>query len=72
MAKWPDEIEGQRLHPESLMMSYGYRPEWSEFAAVSLDLIFAAPTETLQQWQEDLELAIGQRPQHLCPGNSFP
>jgi methionine-gamma-lyase len=35
MAKWPDEIEGQRLRPESLMMSYGYRPEWSEGSAVS-------------------------------------
>jgi methionine-gamma-lyase len=35
MAKWQDEIEGQPLHPESLMMSYGYRPEWSEGAASS-------------------------------------
>lgn len=35
MTKWDDEIEGQRLHPESLMMSYGYKPEWSEWAAVS-------------------------------------
>jgi len=35
MTKWSDEIEGQRLHPESLMMSYGYKPEWSEWAAVS-------------------------------------
>ena len=25
-------IGGKRLHPESLMMSYGYRPEWSEGA----------------------------------------
>jgi methionine-gamma-lyase len=35
MTKWRDEIEGQRLHPESLMMSYGYKPEWSEMSAVS-------------------------------------
>jgi methionine-gamma-lyase len=35
MAKWSDEIEGHRLRPESLMMSYGYRPEWSEGSAVS-------------------------------------
>jgi len=35
MAKWSDEIDGQRLHPESLMMSYGYNPKWSEGAAVS-------------------------------------
>jgi methionine-gamma-lyase len=35
MSKWRDEIDGQKLHPESLMMSYGYKPEWSEWAAVS-------------------------------------
>lgn len=32
MAKWSD-IEPSELHPESLMMTYGYRPEWSEGAA---------------------------------------
>jgi Cys/Met metabolism PLP-dependent enzyme. len=26
-------LNGRPLHPESLMMSYGYRPEWSEGAA---------------------------------------
>jgi len=35
MTKWRDEIEGHRLRPESLMMSYGYKPEWSQGAAVS-------------------------------------
>ena len=25
-------IKDKQLHPESLMMSYGYRPEWSEGA----------------------------------------
>lgn len=35
MTKWRDEIEGHKLHPESLMMSYGYQPEWSEWSAVS-------------------------------------
>lgn len=32
MAKWSD-IDASGLHPESLMMTYGYRPEWSEGAA---------------------------------------
>ncbi len=27
---WDDSIDGHRLRPESLMMGYGYRPEWSE------------------------------------------
>ena len=29
MAKWSD-IDPAELHPESLMMTYGFRPEWSE------------------------------------------
>ncbi|MEK7251724.1 MAG: cystathionine gamma-synthase family protein [Actinomycetota bacterium] len=32
MAKWSD-IDPAELHPESLMMTYGFRPEWSEGAA---------------------------------------
>lgn len=32
MAKWTD-VDPERLHPESLMMTYGFRPEWSEGAA---------------------------------------
>ncbi|MCO6044160.1 radical SAM family heme chaperone HemW [Aeoliella sp. ICT_H6.2] len=33
--------------------------------AVSLDLIFATPGETLQQWLDDLRLAIGLEPEHI-------
>src|SRR3972149_5654294 len=32
MAKWSD-IDPAEMHPESLMMTYGFRPEWSEGAA---------------------------------------
>ena len=32
---WEDSIEGRQLKPESLMMSYGYEPAWSEGAAKS-------------------------------------
>ncbi len=28
--KWDDSIDDHRLRPESLMMGYGYNPEWSE------------------------------------------
>ena len=45
---------------------------------VSIDLIFAAPGETLSQWREDLTRAIDLRPEHLStygltfePGTSF-
>jgi oxygen-independent coproporphyrinogen III oxidase len=33
--------------------------------SVSLDLIFAAPGETLEQWQRDLENAIALQPDHI-------
>ena len=34
-------------------------------ASVSMDLIFAAPGETLPQWQADLEAAMSLEPNHL-------
>jgi methionine-gamma-lyase len=33
--EYDDTIAGRQLSPESLMMSYGYRPEWSEGAIKS-------------------------------------
>jgi oxygen-independent coproporphyrinogen-3 oxidase len=33
--------------------------------SISLDLIFAAPGETLAQWQDDLDKAIRLRPDHI-------
>jgi oxygen-independent coproporphyrinogen-3 oxidase len=35
------------------------------FASVSLDLIFAAPGESLDQWHTDVESAIALRPDHV-------
>ena len=32
---------------------------------VSMDLIFAAPDESVSQWEDDLETAIGLNPDHL-------
>ncbi|MDX1691963.1 MAG: cystathionine gamma-synthase family protein [Acidimicrobiia bacterium] len=62
MAKWDDCIDGQRLHPESLMMGYGYRPEWSEGAAKSP--IFQTSTfvfESAEAGKAYFELALGKR-----------
>jgi oxygen-independent coproporphyrinogen-3 oxidase len=36
-----------------------------QFSSVALDLIFAAPDESLSQWQDDLEMAIGLEPDHI-------
>ncbi len=42
--------------------------EWARqagFASVSLDLIYGAPTETLDDWRGSLETALSYRPDHL-------
>ncbi len=60
MSKWRDEIEGHPLHPESLMMSYGYEPGWSEGAATSP--IFQTSTfvfENAAAGKRAFELAYG-------------
>jgi len=62
MSKWKDEIGGVPLHPESLMMSYGYKPEWSEGAAKSP--IFQTSTfvfRTAEEGRALFELATGKR-----------
>lgn len=33
--------------------------------ALAIDLMFAAPGETLEQWQTDLEQAVAMKPEHL-------
>ncbi|MGQ9547936.1 MAG: cystathionine gamma-synthase family protein [Roseiflexus sp.] len=55
-------LNGQPLHPESLMMSYGYRPEWSEGAAKIP--IFQTSTFIFKSAEEGkafFELAYGLR-----------
>lgn len=62
MPKWKDQIDGVPLHPESLMMSYGYKPEWSEGAAKSP--IFQTSTfvfRTAEDGRACFELAQGKR-----------
>ena len=61
--KWDDTIDGKHLHPESLMMSYGYKPEWSEGAIKSP--IFQTSTfafETAEEGKAFFEVATGKRP----------
>jgi len=55
-------IEGKHLHPESLMMSYGYEPEWSE-GAIKCP-IFQTSTFVFKSAEEGkafFELAYGLR-----------
>jgi methionine-gamma-lyase len=61
MSKWKDEIDGKRLHPESLMMSYGYLPEWSEGSIKSP--IFQTSTfvfERAEDGKHFFEMALGK------------
>ncbi len=58
--EYDDTIAGKKLSPESLMMSYGYRPEWSEGAIKSP--IFQTSTFVFQSAAEGkrfFELAEG-------------
>lgn len=57
-------MEGKPLHPESLMMSYGYRPDWSE-GAIKCP-IFQTSTfvfETAEEGKAFFEIAYGLRKQ---------
>jgi methionine-gamma-lyase len=61
-AKWEDSIEGRKLHPESLMMGYGYKPEWSEGSLKSP--IFQTSTfvfKTAEEGKAFFEVAYGLR-----------
>jgi len=61
--KWDDSISEKHLHPESLMMGYGYKPEWSEGALKSP--VFQTSTfvfETAEEGKAFFEVATGQRP----------
>ena len=61
-AKWDDSIEGRRLHPDSLMMGYGYNPEWSEGSLKSP--IFQTSTfvfKTAEEGKAFFEVAYGLR-----------
>jgi methionine-gamma-lyase len=57
-----DSIDGIRLHPASLMMGYGYNPEWSEGSIKSP--IFQTSTfvfRTAEEGKAYFELAYGLR-----------
>ncbi|GAB4263141.1 MAG: cystathionine gamma-synthase family protein [Deferrisomatales bacterium] len=62
--KGPSRLGGRALHPESLMMSYGYRPEWSEGAIkcpIFQTSTFVFPTA--EEGKAFFELAYGLREQ---------
>jgi methionine-gamma-lyase len=64
---WSETVAGHRLQPESLMMGFGYRPEWSE-GALKVP-IFQTSTfafETAEDGKRFFEVATGRR--ECAPG----
>jgi len=54
----------ERIHrPDELLQAL--RLAQSSFDQVSIDLMFAAPGETLKEWEEDLDRAIQAGPGHI-------
>jgi oxygen-independent coproporphyrinogen-3 oxidase len=55
-------LERDHREPE-ILTAYNNARQFAQ--SVSLDLIFAAPGETLQQWEHDLAIAISLQPDHI-------
>ena len=55
-------LERDHRHPQIVE---AFEIAQTHMASLSLDLIFAAPGETLEAWEHDLELALSLQPQHL-------
>jgi oxygen-independent coproporphyrinogen III oxidase len=55
-------MERDHRQPE-ILTAYNNARKFAQ--SVSLDLIFAAPSETLEQWQQDLETTISLQPDHI-------
>ena len=55
-------LERDHRQPE-ILTAYANARKFAQ--SVSLDLIFAAPGETLEQWRQDLENAITLQPDHI-------
>jgi len=58
------EVLGRVHSAEQAERSYAILRE-AGFENVNLDLIFAVPTQTRQQWRETLERTISMQPQHI-------
>lgn len=55
-------LERDHRQPE-ILAAYNNARKFAQ--SVSLDLIFAVPGETLEQWRQDLETAISLQPDHI-------
>ncbi|MBI5699730.1 radical SAM family heme chaperone HemW [Candidatus Saganbacteria bacterium] len=58
-----------RIHDSADILRFYDDARSIGFENISLDLIFAIPGQTLEEWQTDLKTAIGLRPNHLSTYN---
>ncbi|MDR2420324.1 MAG: radical SAM family heme chaperone HemW [Puniceicoccales bacterium] len=59
---------GRRQDPIRTAMAYDRLREY-EFNNIGLDLMFAIPGQTLEEWQDDLTKAIDLNPEHISTYN---
>lgn len=58
------QLFGRDHHPEDTNKSI-QMARWAGFENISLDLIYGAPNQTLEHWQESLAHAISLKPDHF-------
>lgn len=59
------KLIGRTYKIEVLLQAYKWARE-AGFQNINLDLIFALPTQTIEQWQETLEQVINLKPEHIA------
>ncbi|MDR0445221.1 MAG: radical SAM family heme chaperone HemW [Puniceicoccales bacterium] len=59
---------GRRQNPKCALFAYDTIRQ-HDFQNVGLDLIFAVPDQTLEEWEEDIQKAIQLQPEHISTYN---
>lgn len=58
-----------RIHAAAQALNFYHQARRAGFAAINLDLIFALPGQTLEEWKKDLAIAVKLEPEHLSAYN---
>ena len=58
-----------RIHTAKEALKFYEDARTAGFDNINLDLIFALPNQTLEEWQEDLKTALSLKPEHLSTYN---
>ncbi|MFH1386065.1 MAG: radical SAM family heme chaperone HemW [bacterium] len=58
-----------RIHDSKIALQFYHDARKAGFTNINLDLMFALPDQTLEEWQADLQTAIDLKPEHLSTYN---